>query len=250
MVKKMKKLFAILVIASIVLSLIPLGTAVTAKSLDCKVYYIYEQDFAKPDGVGKVKPPKPDNEPQLYELLGPSWKTLNLNYVIDPTNNIDLDEDLIVNAIYASVETWDAASSANLFSDEYSIDTAEVDLETPYTNTKNEIDFGDIPQANAIAVCLVWSTTRGPPSKRSIVEFDIVFDVVDFDWGFGESDKMDLQNIATHELGHAVGLADLYDDNPLVIEQTMYGYASEGETKKRTLAEGDIEGITVLYGSS
>ncbi|MBA7643606.1 hypothetical protein ES703_51337 [subsurface metagenome] len=57
---------------------------------------------------------------------------------------------------------------------------------------------------------------------------------------------MDLQNIATHELGHSVGLGDLYDD--VASEETMYGLSEYGETKKRTLYLGDIAGIQKLYG--
>jgi predicted Zn-dependent protease len=57
---------------------------------------------------------------------------------------------------------------------------------------------------------------------------------------------MDLRNIATHELGHAVGLADLYEN--ACSEETMYGYSSEGETKKRDLNDGDITGLQQLYG--
>ncbi len=80
-----------------------------------------------------------------------------------------------------------------------------------------------------------------------------MFDI-DFSWGdagptseseLGDTSVMDLQNIATHELGHGAGLADLYDDQ--ASEQTMYGYASYGETKKRTLNTGDIAGIQALY---
>jgi len=56
---------------------------------------------------------------------------------------------------------------------------------------------------------------------------------------------MDFENIATHELGHSVGLDDLYDERSS--EQTMYGYASYGETKKRTLEDGDINGVYQLY---
>jgi predicted Zn-dependent protease len=60
---------------------------------------------------------------------------------------------------------------------------------------------------------------------------------------------MDLQNIATHELGHGFGLADLYNtQSQTQILQTMYGYASLGETMKRDLASGDIAGIRALYG--
>ncbi len=56
---------------------------------------------------------------------------------------------------------------------------------------------------------------------------------------------MDFDNIATHELGHSFGLDDLYEDT--CFEETMYGYASTGETNKRTLENGDITGIYTLY---
>lgn len=62
----------------------------------------------------------------------------------------------------------------------------------------------------------------------------------------GSADKMDAQNIATHEIGHGAGLGDLYANKDA--EQTMYGYSSLGETKKQTLECGDIKGITKLYG--
>jgi hypothetical protein len=56
---------------------------------------------------------------------------------------------------------------------------------------------------------------------------------------------MDLQNIATHELGHAVGLDDIYTST--CSEVTMYGYSTYMETKKRTLEQPDIKGISGIY---
>ena len=62
-------------------------------------------------------------------------------------------------------------------------------------------------------------------------------------------DFMELQNIATHELGHGFELADLNElTSPTQPLQTMFGYASPGETIKRDLASGDIAGIRALYG--
>ena len=58
---------------------------------------------------------------------------------------------------------------------------------------------------------------------------------------------MDLENIATHELGHGLGLGDLYKD--ACSDVTMFGYSTEGETKKRTLEPADIAGIQELYGA-
>ena len=56
----------------------------------------------------------------------------------------------------------------------------------------------------------------------------------------GLSGRYDVQNIGTHEAGHTFGLGDMYE--PADSEQTMYGYASTGETKKRTLEWGDRAG--------
>ena len=73
-----------------------------------------------------------------------------------------------------------------------------------------------------------------------------MYDDVSFDWSAtGEEGKMDFENIATHELGHSVGMADLYDS--VCSQETMYGYASEGETNKRSLEAGDIAGVKKLY---
>jgi hypothetical protein len=81
------------------------------------------------------------------------------------------------------------------------------------------------------------------------VEFDIMFDT-DFSWGNVDSDSgtfMDFQNIATHELGHGLGLADLYDSRWNT--QTMYGYGVYNEVIKRDLDFGDVAGIQALYGA-
>jgi hypothetical protein len=68
-----------------------------------------------------------------------------------------------------------------------------------------------------------------------------------FQWSLtGEAGKMDVQNIMTHELGHFSGLADLYNDADYWL--TMYGYGAYGETYKRTLGLGDINGIRAVYG--
>jgi hypothetical protein len=274
----MKKLFAILIITTILIS-IPLVATVSAKPNVKKAIFVQKLDsFAKPEGVGKPpKPPKPDpepEEPQLYELMGKNIKWIapvELTYVINPTGNLDgLDYSDIYNAIETSAETWDAEVEKELFVS-YTTDIVPEngdnynDAQRDYTN---EVFFADLPQEGAIAVCIVYYINVGPPSQRQILEFDLVFDAdlvfvntntgVTYDYSWGDADPdgdnigepliMDLQNIATHELGHSLGLADLYDTTAPVPEQTMYGYASAGETKKRTLETGDKQGIAVLYG--
>ena len=136
-------------------------------------------------------------------------------------------------------------TGADLFGS-YDVDySSSWDSDAP--DGRNELLFGDYEKDGVIAVTIVWGYFRGRPSNRRIVEFDILFDT-DFTWGDAVSNPavMDLQNIATHELGHGVGLADLYDT--VCIEETMHGYSNYGETKKRDLNAGDKIGIQNLYG--
>ena len=194
----------------------------------------------------KEEPEEPDTS-SCYGFLAreAKWKELPINYVIDPDNPDNLTEDFIINAISAGAEEWDVHTNKNLF-ESYIIDyDSSWDSDAP--DGKNELLFGDYSQDGVIAVAIVWGYFGGRPSNRQITEFDILFDT-DFIWGDAtiNPEVMDLQNIATHEIGHGVGLADLYDT--VCIDETMYGYSTEGDLKKRDLNSGDITGIQSLYG--
>ncbi len=99
-----------------------------------------------------------------------------------------------------------------------------------------------------IAATYVWFSTV----THEAVEIDMVFNKKHpwavFSDGGGECqsdpDAYDLQNIATHEIGHWVGLDDLYDDADA--DLTMYGFGAGGELKKRTLASGDVAGALAV----
>jgi hypothetical protein len=91
----------------------------------------------------------------------------------------------------------------------------------------------------------VWGYFRGPPRTREIIEWDMILDDVDFGWSTsGDAGKMDVWNIVAHEVGHALGMGH---PESSCAEETMYAYASNGETKKRTLNAGDEAGIAKLY---
>ena len=111
-------------------------------------------------------------------------------------------------------------------------------------NERNTVSWGDLSEG-VIGVTSLWALPGKPP--RTIVEWDIVLNT-GFTWGTeGVPEVMDIQNITTHEVGHVVGLDDLYQD--AYSKQTMYGYSDYGETTKRDLLAGDILGAQKLYGS-
>lgn len=144
-----------------------------------------------------------------------------------------------------SLDAWGSQVSFEIFGTRDTNKTVD-GADTSAPDNKNEIMFGDISSQNAIAVTTVWGIFSGPIGGRKLVEFDAVFDNVDFNWGDATVNPfvMDYQNIATHEFGHAAGMG--HPSNTCT-EETMYAYATEGETKKRTLNAGDISGIKSLY---
>ncbi|PIY79978.1 MAG: hypothetical protein COY80_05285 [Candidatus Pacebacteria bacterium CG_4_10_14_0_8_um_filter_42_14] len=175
-----------------------------------------------------------------YSLMGVKWKTSSVNYAINPTNSQGLSTSFITDAISSSAETWDNATSRELFNNSYSMDTTAV---YGVLDDKNSITFSAYPDNNVIAVTSVWYLRAG----REIVEFDQTYNT-HFSWGDATADptKMDLANIVTHELGHAVGLNDIYKST--CGEVTMYGYGTEGEIKKTSLEIPDIIGLQKMYG--
>jgi hypothetical protein len=230
--------FAILV-SFLILAPMAFAAAQSKEPLEQVTILHYKKGFEKSQALpGKAQPVSCTK----YLGKGLKWQTTPISLVINP-NYAGLDATFITSTIMAGATEWDSHTGANLFGPYLIDNTANWDS-TP--DKRNELSFGNYSTANVIAVTRIWSSSLG--KTKRIVEFDIMFDT-DFAWGDASANPalMDLQNIATHEIGHGLGLADLY--STACYSQTMYGYSTEGDTDGRTLESGDIKGIQTLYGS-
>jgi hypothetical protein len=212
----------------------------------------YKKAFGKPPWAGG--PGGPDDgddnggdDCDYYAFLSRmmKWKTVE-PYLINPSNIYGLPENTIAANFAADIDKWESAAGVDI------LGTGTITLEplvaemSGQPDNLNEVYFGEIQESGAIAITIIWGTFYAPPPRREITEWDMIFDQYDFVWSLnGAAGTMDFENIATHELGHSCGLADLYQSE--CSEQTMYGYAAYGETKKRSLECGDITGISDLY---
>jgi hypothetical protein len=175
------------------------------------------------DGVGNL----------LHWALGGSTSGVPYQLVRD---NVPFGSDG-ERAIHDSFAAWSRASSTL----DYRFDgyTAEGSVGKDGRNVVFFI-YGDWPYDSAMAaVTFRWFDNR----SGALLDTDIAFNAVDYPWTIG-GPGLDIQNSATHEVGHACGLG-----HSAVTEATMFGKTYAGETIKRTLHDDDLAGLAAIYGS-
>ncbi len=149
----------------------------------------------------------------------------------------------IVVAVKAAFETWDARVAIELFDDNVKMISKGAGNRL---DGRNVVSWGAL-RPGIVAVTYIWYYS----DTLEIVEIGMVFNKL-YTWGIdpdGEGpatiNAFDIQNVATHEAGHTLSLNDLYMSE--ATQLTMYGYTSPGETMKRSLGLGDINGIHHIY---
>lgn len=171
------------------------------------------------------------------------WKTVE-PWVVNPANTFGMSDAFVLSTLTAGIGTWETAANANILGNG-SITTNTLVADEVAMDLQNEVYFSAL-DSGTIGVTIVWGVFGGPTQGRELREWDQIYNTY-YTWGDALVDVsvMDFRNIATHELGHAMGLADLYQSE--CSNETMFGYGTEGETKKRELNPGDVIGINKLY---
>jgi hypothetical protein len=197
------------------------------KGKDAGLVKVTHIHYAKSPSKGK-----PPATATCYKLAGWKWSG-------PITYTVDTSDSSLVRAVEAADAEWDSNTGQTLFNA-----PKEGTYAWGVRDFHNSISFGNYKTSDVIAVTTTWYV-RG---SKTAVESDILFDT-DFPWGDAATNLsvMDLQNIATHEIGHTLGLSDLYTSS--CSQVTMFGYSTEGDIDKRTLEPSDIIGLQKLYGT-
>ena len=172
--------------------------------------------------------------PHGYSYSGHKWGVREVNYYINPANN-DVTAAAAIAAIQAAAAAWSTQSNAG-FTFYYMGQTSATTLAN---NGKNEVFFRAGSDSNLAETYRYWN------SAGNLVDSDIVF----YDGSFkffggtsGCSSGFYIQEVATHEFGHALGL-----NHSNVSTATMYAGAPVCATWKSSLDPDDIAGVEALY---
>lgn len=170
-----------------------------------------------------------------YLASGVKWRTFPVTFAIDAANS-----HVDINAAKTAVRKAFAAIDA--------------------LNQPAGIFFQETSNYAAAKIKFTWKYIDGPFRQLGYTTFSYRTDtkaltsaIVTLDSGDryfisptercgGSGSLFDIQNIATHEIGHAINLGHVSDKL-----QSMYPSSFAGETLKRTLGNGDIRGISNLY---
>ena len=165
------------------------------------------------------------------------WASYPVSMSINPNNN-DVSATAAITAFQTALGVWNAAGTPFRF--QYG--GTSNDTSTAYDN-HNVLIFRNSGGTGAVASTYSWWDSGGHLLDADIVIWDGSYTF--FTGTSGCSGGLYIEDIATHELGHALGL-----DHSGVADATMYPSLSWCSQELRTLASDDIAGIQSLYGSS
>jgi hypothetical protein len=250
----MTRIFRVTAVGLLVLTLISISVAsiaaagLTSDMTKGTLQHYVSIHYAKPDvppGLADKDKEQPTADNTAYALLNMEL-TSTATYFVNPEGGPTGSGAEVQQAFAA----WDEVTSLALF--EYGGESTQRGWSLDGENT---VSWAGIVPRDIVAVAHIWALGDDDGDDLlDIVEFDITFNAL-HKWGIDPDDEgpaklkreFDVQNVATHEVGHVVGLADLYEDQ--YRELTMYGYASPGESSKISLEQGDVAGAQYLYGA-
>jgi predicted Zn-dependent protease len=216
----------------------------TPEALDGDLKTIIIVDYAGPSPLSGLKlpfsassiDPCGDGTDEFELLGGIRWQSFPVTYAIN-TANSGVDPTIARNAVIESFDEFDTYMPGQAFTLTNDFNAAKIKLSWQFIDGPSNV--------------LGQATWTYDPATLEIVSASIVLDSGD-NWFAsavhscaGTGTSHDIQNIATHELGHAVGLGHVSD-----AFLTMYPTSSAGETLKRSLGDGDKAGLNFLYPGS
>jgi hypothetical protein len=229
-----------------------------------------EEKGASAAQISRTAAAAPGGSYSSYALTGFRWnqKDPKVQLYLNPTDTPSgLTAASTQSAIAAAANTWDDAVAQNIFADGTTviIDSTKV-VDNPFPSSGQEVSDGYSVNGwknlgnSYLGLNRWWSNGQKVNGYYSLTETDTWYNL-NYAWTTDlataqSTNKIDLQSVATHELGHGIGMDDIYsteyggtlppsDPRTQDFQQVMNVY----DGPQRTLGNGDKTGVQQLYGS-
>ena len=166
------------------------------------------------------------------------WASSPVTFYVNPVN-ADVSQAAAVAALQTGMDVWNTQSGSSF---RYQYGGIVNDTATAHDN-RNVIFFRNVSNGSTIATTYSWWS-----SSNELLDSDIVFWDGGFTFFTGTSgcgvvaNAVYIEDIAAHELGHALGL-----NHSTSTDATMYPTSNYCSQAFRTLAADDIAGAKALY---
>jgi hypothetical protein len=190
---------------------------------------------------------------KAYELTGWRWNSVNpqLRFYLKDDSCLrgeGLNPTAVQSAMISAANTWDECSSQNIFADTDAVAISSTAATDAYDGV-NVIAWKNLTDApSALAYSRTWyyaDSAHIIDGYYSAMESDLSFNTR-YNWATSGTANMDVETVALHELGHTLGLGDIYGIAAYAsdTEQIMHYYTGP----RPRLGNGDRAGIWELYG--
>jgi Matrixin len=177
--------------------------------------------------------------PQAYVLSGHYWGTSAVNYFVNPSNR-DMSQQAAIASLQAAAANWSEQSTANV----HFVYAGTTPGSSIVNNGKNEVFFRNASKGSTGAETYWWYGSTGKLLDADMVIYDAGFKF--FPGSSGCSSGIYLEDLATHEFGHALGVK-----HSSVTSATMYPTIPSWCSQSwRVLDADDVSAVQKAYPGS